>query len=514
MMMSTPSNPTPQAKALQSVSATAPINWNSLTMSPSSTQPLKNQTVIHPDGTKVTHTYDTEAKPLPSPQQGKPTPPPTPQSGVLAPQSSTPPSPLATYSTPANPSVGVLAQTAAQGSPTGQQYTQDTAKASAPTGTQTGLLNTLQNVGQGNTAIGQKAADIGSQFQKEIQDTKQGFGNIQTGDLSTGTSPVAEGNAGLAYNNMSNRLSALAEGEDAALKGTGQQLTGQQQYADAVNNALSGANTQQSQQITGLNQAAGQANTAQSNMQTGLNNAGNLAKPEAVPYNTQYISPATGQPVGGGAGGQLPADAQNAVNSYAQQVKNGQMTRADAESRLSAYGVAGTNALNSALGQNFNTNASNASAQTTAQGQQIQTAAASTNAALDTLASAFKNLNPLQTNGIPLTNSIANWIGQNLGESALSQYKTNLADARSQLIGVLNSSGGTPTGNEATALQYLPDNMTKEQFDKNVGTAQNPGIVRQLVKQKVDAFTNSGQQPSQNQPQASSTGGSNSLFNW
>ncbi len=170
------------------------------------------------------------------------------------------------------------------------------------------------------------------------------------------------------------------------------------------------------------------------------------------------------------------------------------MTRDIAEGELNAYGPAGLQALNSALGSGFNTNASNASAKTTAQGQQIQTAADSTNRALDTLSTAFNSLPAVQTGGIPLTNSVAQWIGANMGDAALQTYKTNLADARSQLIGVLNSAGGTPTGNEATALQYLPDNMTVSQFNQNVGTAQNPGIVRQLVQQKVGAFTTSGQQ--------------------
>jgi len=248
-------------------------------------------------------------------------------------------------------------------------------------------------------------------------------------------------------------------------------------------------------------QGLGQIGTAQQGtQQSGLGTAAGLVSPTQVPYSNQYLSPVTGQPVGGGGttGGtalsSLPQQAQSAVQSYAQQVQSGSMTRADAESRLSAYGVAGTNALNEVLGNGFNTNASNASAGTTAVGQQIQTAANSTNQALDTLGSSFSSLNGLQTGGIPTTNSIAQWIGAQLGDSALTQYKTNLADARSQLLGVLNSSGGTPTGNEATANEYLPDNMTKAQFDANVGTAQNPGKVRTLIAQKVGSYTQSGTQ--------------------
>ena len=268
----------------------------------------------------------------------------------------------------------------------------------------------------------------------------------------------------------------------------------------------------QHQYQTALEAATGNLNAAmaqQGQSITALTNAGSQVAPQFPGYNQQVYVPGQGfvnQGGGTGALSQLPQQAQQAIQSYAEQVKNGQMTRQDAESRLSAYGVAGTNALNESLGTGFNTNASNASAGTTAQGQQIQTAAKATNDALDSLNSLFSNLNPVQTQGIPATNSLANWIGTQLGDKALSSYRTALSDARSQLIGVLNSSGGTPTGNEATALQYLPDNMTKAQFDTNVGTAQNPGIVRTLVQQKVSRFTGSGSQGGPTNNQGTSSG--------
>ena len=88
------------------------------------------------------------------------------------------------------------------------------------------------------------------------------------------------------------------------------------------------------------------------------------------------------------------------------------------------------------------------------------------------------------------------------GDKDLQTYKTTLADARSQLLGVLNASGGTPTGNEKTALEYLPDNMTVGQFMLAVGTPEAPGTVRKLIEQKVQAFNNT-----QNVPQLGNTGG-------
>lgn len=340
---------------------------------------------------------------------------------------------------------------------------------------QTGLLNLQDPNNPLNTDIGKYTTDlenIGDQYK---------LGTARIGDSRTNVQE-AQGEQGNLNNLYSGLIGNAQQALNTAVTNRGQQITGLTNAAGAANTAAGAATSQQSAQQNGLGVAAG------------------LSSPQQVPYNNQYINPLTGQPIsgGGGTGGSamssLPAQAQSAIQSYAQQIQNGSMTRGDAESRLSAYGQPGLNALNEALGPGFNTNASNASAGTTAVGQQIQTAALSTNKALDTLGSAFANLNPAQTAGIPATNNIANWIASQFGDAALQQYKTNLADARSQLIGVLNSSGGTPTGNEATAQEYLPDNMTKQQFDQNVGTAQNPGIVRQLIQQKVSSFTASGQQ--------------------
>lgn len=254
----------------------------------------------------------------------------------------------------------------------------------------------------------------------------------------------------------------------------------------------------------GATNLLGAANTQQGLQQSGLTSAGGLASPQQVPYSNQYIDPTTGQPIGGGGAGKLPQDAQNAVNSYAQQVQNGSMTRADAESRLSAYGIAGTNALNQSLGPNFNTNASNASASTTQQGQQLQTAASATTKALDSLQSLFNSLPGVQTGGIPATNSIANWIAGQLGSPALTQYNQTLHDARAQLQGVLTASGGaTPTGAEAMALTYLPDNMNPAQLSSAISNVKN------LVQQKVSSFTQSGNQNPNN-----SSGGSGDIYSF
>lgn len=390
--------------------------------------------------------------------------------------------------------VGGLVNTSNQGSSQGQAITGNLANTSS-IGNAFGQSQNQQlaQTALGNTAIGNQASAIGNQYGGQLQTIENQVAANSGAGLYSG-SALSQGRAQQVAQAGSNLINQETAAENAALAGNAQQLTAQQQQANAQNQVVGNANTAQSNVQSGLNQAGGLAQNQQALTQSGLTSAAGLAQPIQAPYSNQVIDPQTGQPINGGSAGTLPASAQSFVSNLAQQVQNGQMTRPDAESELSAYGPAGLQALNTALGPNFNTNASNASASTTATGQALQTAADVANSALDTLSSSFSALPGISTGGIPATNSIANAIESALGSSALTQYKTNLDDARSQLVGVLNSSGGTPTGNEATAEAYLPDNMTVAQFNQNVGTVHNPGIVRQLIAQKVSAFTTSGNQ--------------------
>jgi hypothetical protein len=80
-------------------------------------------------------------------------------------------------------------------------------------------------------------------------------------------------------------MNALAAGQEAALKGTAQQLTGQEQMANAFNPSLQATLAQQQQKITGLG------------------TAGSLASPMALPYSAGGFDPQTGQQIAGGLGG-------------------------------------------------------------------------------------------------------------------------------------------------------------------------------------------------------------------
>lgn len=106
------------------------------------------------------------------------------------------------------------------------------------------------------------------------------------GNLSTGTNVVGSGNAAIASQSASQRIQALGTAQKAALEGTAQQLTGQEQMAQAFRPSLEASLTQQAQRLSGLGTAAG------------------LAQPVQVPYSNQFIDPASGQSAGGaGLGG-------------------------------------------------------------------------------------------------------------------------------------------------------------------------------------------------------------------
>lgn len=319
----------------------------------------------------------------------------------------------------------------------------------------TGLLNSAGS----NGAIGQSAANIASDYGSKIADVGQQAAINEESVGGQGLLPVAMGRAQQIAQTANSAQTALAQGESAALQGTGQQLTGQAQT------------------------------------QSGLAAAGALASPSnqflTTPYSNEVLD-ASGNPVGGGATGTLPASAQSFVSSLASQVQSGQMTRTNAESELSAYGPAGLQALNTALGPSFNTNASNASGATTATGQQLQTQATAADSALDTLSQQFNALGNLTgATGFQPLNSIEQTVGGLFGNSAVSQYQTTLQEARAKISGVLAASGGvTPTTADEMAKTYLPDGMTPSQLPAKIAAAKT------LIQQSVLAFTNSGNQNS------------------
>lgn len=340
-------------------------------------------------------------------------------------------------------------------------------ESSAPNRTQTDILQDLRGTADKNREIAQDARRLSEQYGSEIARVGQLGAGAVAGHLSTGTNVVGSGNAAIASQSASARMNALAAGQQAALEGTGQQLTAEQQAANAQASALGGANTQQSQQLGGLGTAAG------------------LVQPVQLPYNNQFIDPLTGQPIGGGASG---GSLNTAVQTIVQRVQSGQMGYDEAAAALSGYGQGGVNALNQALGQNFDVVGSNARAaartastvQTGTTGGQLEKAAETVKEHMVTLLDSYNKLGAQF--GIPLLNRGINAIASQFGSGPLQSYKIALSNVRDELAKILG--GGTPTeGTRTTAQQILPDNMTPAQIESAIKTAT------ELMNSKIQEYT-------------------------
>lgn len=294
---------------------------------------------------------------------------------------------------------------------------------------------------------------------------------------------------------------------------TGQQaalLAQRNPELQALTNQLASLQANRAASIGAASNAGGLSNNLQGLQQ----------QTQPVGIGTGLFSPFSNQTVAqnaaymGGVGG----GTNGIISGLVDQLKNG-AAWSDVVSQLPSAALAPmlSQAATQAIpGFNPTTSNQNASARNTAlqsnstQGLTLQRSADSANKALDTLDSFYSQLPGATTGGIPATNSIATWIGQQFGNTATSQFETALQDARAQLEGVLTSTGAaTPTGAEATAKAYLPDGMTPDQFKSKIDAA------KQLVQQKVASFTQTGNVPQyQNGTNTGGSAGSSSIYNF
>ena len=303
------------------------------------------------------------------------------------------------------------------------------AGAGTPNNTQTGLIKQLQDAAAGNTQIGADARAIADRYSNEINRVGGLGAGAVAGNLGTGTNVVGAGNAAIASQSASARMNALGQAEQAALQGTGQQLTGQSQMASAYNNALSGANTQQGQNISALGTAAG------------------LASPTTAAYGQTVFNPLTGQY----SGGDNNLNPQNVASDLAQKVISGQMTYDQASSSLGYAGNAGQQFLNNAIkgvNPNFNIPQSQAtlSGQTGVAGQLPQMQAADTAAeGIRNKIDTYLDNNPgLNASNAAIGNLAQQWLqGKQLADPKYQTLFNYLNEYTSTLAPILGVGGDT-----------------------------------------------------------------------
>lgn len=361
---------------------------------------------------------------------------------------------------------------------------------SSPSNSQKGLIESLRKTAERNAEIGNNAQDIATKYSDEIARVgKLGAGAV-AGGLSTGSNVVGSGNAAIASQSASQRMDALAAAEAAALQGTGQQLTGAEQQANAFNQALGGSNTQQQLQ------------------QAGLSSAATYAQPSTAGYGQTVFDPLTGT-----FQGQSSLDPSVVANQLAQEVQSGRMTYDQAVASLGYAGGAGQQFLNQALGGGYNIPLSTASIQGQASimGQlpQLESYDVAAEGIKNKITSYLDQNTSLNASDLAAGNKLQQWIqGKQLTDpkyQTLFNYLNEYTNTLAPILGV----GGDPTNLKTEIAQSFINAAASGQSIKEV--LEN---MQQLSRGKLQDIRSGATGGGVVSNPGSSTTGSGGLFDW
>lgn len=344
----------------------------------------------------------------------------------------------------------------------------------------------MEQTAMGNKAISDNAKAISDKYGTEIARVGGLGAGAVAGDVSTGTNVVGSGNAAIASQSASQRINALGTAQDAALKGTGQQLTAQQQTIEGLNPSLNAALTQQQ---TGV---------------TGYTNALNQSQPVQVPYSNQFIDPITGQSAGGaGLGGYSGYNAaQQAIELAGQYPDSGvqydssqtpeqnlqriqQAIQSSPTYQKGVYGAAGANSYIGAqqLG---------AAGDLTGKVAQLQTVSNAADANFNLILDIAKrgNINDLNQ---PVLNQLSQGLSRGLTSNQdVIAFRSGLQTVRSQYASILG--GGTPTDSTlAMAAEKIPDTVSLSALQEVEKTMKSvTGNTIASYNQQINAYSKQG----------------------
>lgn len=356
--------------------------------------------------------------------------------------------------------------------------------------------------GAGSIPIAAQANDIAKQFGQRYADVGQQGAKFEAGQLTTGTTPVAEGNAAVTAQSVAAQQGALAQGEQAALQGIGYGLTGQQQAANAANQAAGTELSSTGQQLTGLNEAGGLGLQAQGLQQQGLTSAAGFAQPQPYGLTSQPYFPLGDSYGGGGNNGALDRA------TLAGQIQGAQALGAApgsaAASNVQTAGTAQTGAAATAYGQYYQQALSVNTAL-----NQVQSLG---NLALQTAQGG--NINPFQ---MAAGNSTLAQVRRQLSSPAQGTFDQTMATFQGALSQLFSSSSDvTPTQVSAWSTQISNGTMPLATLQAIYQQAIKEGNLRlnnilQTGGSAYQQLQTSGAQPQgANQPQNASS----NVFNW
>lgn len=358
-------------------------------------------------------------------------------------------------------------------------YVGDIRSASQPSSGQNRYIKQIAEVGSQNQALGQKAEELSQKYGSEIARIGQLGAGAVAGNLSTGTNVVGAGNAAIASQSASSRMSALAQGQNAELSGIEKQLAANQAERAGLESSLSGSQFQQTSQLGGLGAAATLAAPSGNYPFTfdpltggfGQSGTGAILNPQQAAQDV--ISGKTGYEQAKAAlsylGGTGEAQLQAAIRAGGGDTLRLQAQGAATAQNIGTQNTAQTDIARAGLGdatQNYVT--MNAGAQYA--GQQAQ--------AVSSILERT-GLNNVSSNDY---NKVVNSIRGRFSDPDFASLNTALQEARAAYTQLLSSTGGTPSGREEIALSTLDTNSTPAKINASIHELEN-AVARRLEAQ-------------------------------
>lgn len=395
-----------------------------------------------------------------------PNPAPQAQTGLVSPtvpaiQSQAPVIPQVTNSQPNAVSTPLTTPSGMQvtGNPGTFSGTNSTAPTATTPGVFSNVLGSLANSGAANNALGQNAQNIAANYGQQIANVGGQGAKFQAGQLTTGTTPVAEGNAAVTAQTTAAQQAALAAGEQAA-------LTGNQQ-----------------------------AISAQGQTQSALATAAGLAQPSQAAFGQTVFDPATGQYTGGGG---LPADV---MQQYAQMAVNGNYSAIPSSVTSNPVLNAQLNVAAQALNPSFSPVQAQGASGVIGGLAQLTSANTAADGIKNTITSYLSSNPQLNPAGFTAGNQLSQWLaGKQLGDpkyQTLANYLNEYTNTLAPILGV----GGDATNLKTQIAQGFVNAAASGQSISSVLESMS-----QLATNKIQDIQNGATGGSTSVP--SSTNGS------
>lgn len=329
------------------------------------------------------------------------------------------------------------------------------------------VLSSLAGSGTANAALGANAQKIASDAGTQISNVGSQAQRFIAGQMSTGTTPVAEGNAAITQQTSAAEQAAIAAGANVALTGNAQALTGQAQT------------------------------------QSALTSAAGLAQPSTAAYGNTVFDPVTGTYSGAENGG-LPADV---MQQYAQMAASGQYASIPSSITSNAVLNAQLNSAAKALNPAYTPISAQGASGVLAGIPALQSASAAAEGIKNTIGTYLQQNPTINASQLAQGNVLSQWIAGQTSDprySILLNQLTEYANTLAPILGV----GGDPTNMKTQIAQSFVNAAANGQSINSVLDAMSS-----LAANKINDLQSGAIGGGTTVPAATGTG-SGGLYDW